>query len=133
MFGDPLFHHIGRIGGDDGGRSGDQAHAEPDSRPADDRAERHFQILKRGEEVAKPRDDNALLQLVNRLVDVGEDLGDPEEPDGNGDELDPAEQIGGVEGEAVFPRDGIKADRADDEPDDGHHQGLDQRPPGHVA
>ena len=81
---------------------------------------------------------NTFLILVVRMLaasdcsQADQDLPDPEQPHGEGHEVDVALQVGNAEVEADRAGQRIQADASQDQPQDRHGQALERRRPGQV-
>ncbi len=79
-----------------------------------------------------PRMRSATSVLRASVLDVGEDLGDAEEPDHDGEELDPRGQVHRPEREAVAAVDDVDADRRGEEPERDREHAFHRRAGDHV-
>ena len=86
-------------------------------------AGRPAEVLARGPDVG---DRGGHVDLAVALLEVVEDLADPEEAHGDDDEVDPALELEGVEGEAVGAGEAVAADGGQQEPHRGGDEGLDR-------
>ena len=119
--GDLLLDGVGAEGGDDRRRTGKDADEEPQHRAPQDRPEGILPVLKVGQEVPDLGGHDA---PCDPLFEIDDDLGDAEESHDRRDQAHAVAEFEDAEGQPLGARNAVHADRADQQTEDAHHQGL---------
>ena len=130
VFGELLLNGIGTEGGDDRRRTWKDSDEEAEDRSPDDRPERVFPVLEIGQKVFYLRRND--LAFHDLLLDIGNDLSHAKEAHDGGNQTHSIAEFENTKGQTLGAGDTVHPDGADQQPEDKHHQGLQDRTRGQI-
>ena len=126
---DATLDRIGHEGRRYGSAARHQPEQEAEPAAAQDRLPRRPPVVHRG---PQPADALRHQRVAREMLDIGEDLGDAEEPDDHGEQLDARGQVDRAEGEPFAAVDHVDADCRGEECERDHEHALYRRAGDHV-